>query len=262
MNSPAGAACHAVLVGAGGRMGRAILACAAEFPQLSFVAAIAAAGSAALGRDSGVLAGGTANHLPITSDLARALAHAHVVIDFSGGAATRAHLRACRAARKALLIGSTGYPPQLEREFAAAAEEMALLIAPNTSLGVTLLLELARGAARALPGFAAQITETHHAGKRDAPSGTALALAAALRAGGAHATAAEVPVPISSVRAGEAVGEHTVHFSGAGEELFLTHRATDRAIFARGALAAALWLAPRPPGRYAMRDVLVGKTET
>jgi 4-hydroxy-tetrahydrodipicolinate reductase len=261
MNSPAGAACHAVLIGAGGRMGRAILACAAEFPQLNFVAAIAAAGSAALGRDSGVLAGGTPNQLPVTSDLARALPRAHVVIDFSGGTATRAHLRACRAARKALLIGSTGYPPELEREFAAAADEMALLVAPNTSLGVTLLLELARGAAGALPGFAAQITETHHAGKRDAPSGTALALAAALRAPAA-AAAAQVPVPISSVRAGEAVGEHTVHFTGAGEELFLTHRATDRAIFARGALAAALWLAPRPPGRYAMRDVLVGKTET
>jgi 4-hydroxy-tetrahydrodipicolinate reductase len=261
MNAPAaGAACHAVLIGAGGRMGRAILACAAEFPQLSFVAAIAPAGSAALGRDAGVLAGGAPKQLPVTSDLALALVRADVVIDFSGAAATGAHLRACRAARKALLIGSTGYPPELEREFAAAAEEIALLIAPNTSLGVTLLLELARGAADALPGFVAQITETHHALKRDAPSGTALALAAALRAGGARA--AQLPVPISSVRAGEAVGEHTVQFTGVGEELFLTHRATDRAIFARGALAAALWLAPRPPGRYAMRDVLVGKTET
>ena len=263
MNSPAaGAACHAVLIGATGRMGRAILACAAEFPQLSFVAALGAAGSGALGRDAGVLAGGAPNQLPITSDLHRALPRAQVVIDFSGGHATRAHLRACRAAGKALLIGSTGYPPELEHEFAAAAQEMALLIAPNTSLGVTLLLELARGAAGALPGFDAQITETHHASKRDAPSGTALALAAAVRAGGARTGAAQAPVPISSVRAGEAVGEHTVQFSAAGEELFLTHRATDRAIFARGALAAALWLAPRPPGRYAMRDVLVGKTET
>jgi 4-hydroxy-tetrahydrodipicolinate reductase len=263
MNPPAaGAACHAVLIGATGRMGRAILACAAEYPQLSFVAALGAAGSGALGRDAGVLAGGAPNQLPITSDLHRALPRAQVVIDFSGGHATRAHLRACRAAGKALLIGSTGYPPELEHEFAAAAQEMALLIAPNTSLGVTLLLELARGAAGALPGFAAQITETHHAGKRDAPSGTALALAAAVRAGGARTAAAQVPVPISSVRRGEAVGEHTVQFSAAGEELFLTHRATDRAIFARGALAAALWLAPQPPGRYAMRDVLVGKTET
>jgi 4-hydroxy-tetrahydrodipicolinate reductase len=247
----------AVLIGAGGRMGRAILAVAAEFPALAFVGAIAPSASALLGRDAGVVCGETPAHLMITGELATVLPRAHVVIDFSHGQATRAHLHACRAAGKALLIGTTGYPAGLEGEFAAAAREIALLVAPNTSLGVTLLLELAGRAAAVLPGFALRILETHHQDKRDAPSGTALALAAALRAARAPGAAPE-PVPIDSRRE----GEHTVLHSGPGEELFLGHRAQDRAIFARGALAAALWLAPRPPGRYAMRDLLVGKTGT
>jgi 4-hydroxy-tetrahydrodipicolinate reductase len=265
MNSPAAAApVCAVLIGASGRMGRAILAVAGEFPALAVIGAIASKDSPALGRDSGAVAGAALNHVPLGSDLAAVLTRAHVVIDFSAGAATRANLAACRAARKALLIGTTGYGAELESDFAAAAADIPLLLAPNTSLGVTLLLELARTAAHALPGFSAGITETHHREKRDAPSGTALALAAAVRAGRApaHAAASAAEVPISSVREGEVVGEHVVQFAGPGEELLLAHRATDRAIYARGALAAALWLAPRPAGRYAMRDMLYGKTVT
>ncbi len=254
----------AVLIGASGRMGRAILAVAGEFPELALIAAIASKQSAVLGRDSGVVAGTAPNRVLITSDLSQVLKRAHVVIDFSGPAASAANLAACRAAGKPLLLGSTGYGAQLESDLAAAAAHIPLLIAPNTSLGVTLLLELARAAARALPGFDADITETHHREKRDAPSGTALALADAVREGHAqaHTGAAGGEIPISSVREGEVVGEHRVRFSGAGEELFLAHRATDRAIFARGALAAALWLAPQPAGRYAMRDLLFGKTVT
>lgn len=265
MNSPApGAPLNAVLIGASGRMGRAIIAAAAGFPRLALSAAIASPDSAALGKDSGVLAGGAPNHLLITSDLTQVLPRARVVIDFSAAAASPAHLAACVAAGKPFLLGSTGFAASLERDFAAAARTIALLVAPNTSLGVTLLLELARQAAAALPGFALHITETHHAAKRDTPSGTALALAAALREGRASAPGADAraEIPISSQREGEVVGEHTVQLAGAGEALFLTHRATDRAIFARGALAAALWLASRPPGRYAMRDLLPVKTVT
>jgi 4-hydroxy-tetrahydrodipicolinate reductase len=265
MNSPPAAQpLCAVLIGASGRMGRAILSVAREFPQLAFVGAIASTGSAVLGRDSGVLAAGAPNRVPVTSDLSQVLQHAHVVLDFSGAAATRANLAACRRSRKPLLLGSTGYAAELEADLAAAALEIPLLIAPNTSLGVTLLLELARTAARALPAFRTSITESHHREKRDAPSGTALALAAALREGRAagRTRAAGLEIPISSRREGEVVGEHTVQFAGPGEELVLAHRATDRAIFARGALAAALWLAPQPAGRYAMRDLLYGKTVT
>ena len=242
----------AVLIGASGRMGRAILVAAAQFPGLVFVGAIASKESAVLGRDSGVVASGTPNHLPISADLGTALPRARVVLDFSTGQATRENLRACCTARKPLLIGATGFPSQLESDFAAAAREIPLLIAPNTSPGVTLLMELTRVTARALPGFAAGITETHHREKRDAPSGTALSLAAAIGAA----------TPIASVREGEVVGEHTVRFAGPGEELTLTHRALKRDIFARGALAAALWLSSQPAGRYEMRDVMGFKTAT
>jgi 4-hydroxy-tetrahydrodipicolinate reductase len=239
-----------VLIGASGRMGRAILSAAAQFPGLTFVGAIASPASAALGRDCGVLAGGAPNHLQLTSNLGAALPRAQVVIDFSSANSTRENLRACRAAGKPLLIGTTGFPPELESEFTAAAREIPLLIAPNTSPGVTLLTELTRITARALPGFKATITETHHQGKRDAPSGTALSLAAAIGR----------QTPISSVREGEVVGEHTVRFEGVGEELSLTHRALGRDIFARGALSAATWLSSQPAGRYGMRDVMGFKT--
>jgi 4-hydroxy-tetrahydrodipicolinate reductase len=249
----------AVLIGASGRMGRAILSAAAEFPGLALVGAIASKDSAVLGRDSGVSAGGAPNYLPITSNLGTVLPRAHVVIDFSTADATRENLHACRAARKPLLIGATGFAAGLESEFAAAAHDIPLLIAPNTSLGVTLLIELARTAARALPGLEIGITETHHREKRDAPSGTALALAAAIREG---REGREGEIPISSVREGEVVGEHTVRFAGAAEELLLTHRALERGIFARGALAAGLWLASQPAGRYGMRDVMGFKTVT
>jgi 4-hydroxy-tetrahydrodipicolinate reductase len=249
----------AVLIGASGRMGRAIVSAAGEFPGLALVGAIASRDSALLGRDSGVTAGGAPNHLPITGNLGAVLPRAQVVIDFSTAEATRENLHACRAARKPLLIGATGFAAALEPEFAAAAQDIPLLIAPNTSLGVTLLIELARTAARALPGFDIGITETHHREKRDAPSGTALGLAAAIREDrGGHGG----EIPISSVREGEVVGDHTVRFAGAAEELRLTHRALERGIFARGALAAAMWLASQPAGRYGMRDVMGFKTVT
>jgi 4-hydroxy-tetrahydrodipicolinate reductase len=247
-----------VLIGASGRMGRALLAAAPAYPTLALVGALASKDSAALGRDSGATAGGAVNHVMLTSELGPLLPRADVVIDFSSAAATRAHLRACVAAGKALLVGTTGYEAALESEFAAAARAIPLLIAANTSLGVTLMLELARAAARALPQFVAEVSETHHKDKRDAPSGTALALAAALRVPGAAAR----EIPIRSLREAEVVGEHTVTLQGPEELLSLTHRALDRRVFATGALAAALWLAPQPPGRYAMRDVLGVKTWT
>ena len=253
----------AVVIGAAGRMGRAIIRIAAEFPGLAFVGALASKDSALLGQDSGSVAGGAPNHLPISSNLGAALTRADVVIDFSSALATPENLRACRAARKPLLLGTTGYAAGLEAEFAAAARDIPLLIAPNTSLAVTLLSELARRAAHALPGFAIGITETHHRDKRDAPSGTALGLAAAIReATLSRAVSADPQIPISSVRQGDVVGEHCVRFAGPGEELALSHRALERDVFARGALQAALWLSSRPPGRYDMRDVIGFKTVT
>jgi 4-hydroxy-tetrahydrodipicolinate reductase len=256
---------RAVLVGASGRMGRALVRAAPEFPGLRLMAAIAAPGSAALGQDAGTLAGCEPLGVLVSADLARALAGADVVIDFSRAEALPATLAACRAARRALLVGTTGWPAALEGALVCAAYELPLLIAPNTSLAVAVLAELTRRAAELLPAdFDISLTERHHAGKRDAPSGTARMLAAVAADGRAAArgAAAAAPVPVHSVRAGEIVGEHEVHFAGPGESLTLAHRAQERSLFARGALAAALWLASQPPGRYAMRDLLVGKTGT
>jgi 4-hydroxy-tetrahydrodipicolinate reductase len=234
-------------------MGQALLQAVAGFPALTFTAAIVSRDSKLLGS---AVPGGALHY---RADLAAALGEAQVAIDFSSAAATPHNLSACRSAGTPLLIGTTGFAPALEAEFAAAARDIPLLVAANTSLGVTVLAELLRVAAAALPGeFAVSITETHHAGKRDAPSGTALALAAAVRA----ARPAAAAIDIESIRAGDIVGEHAVHFVSAGEELTLAHKASARGLFVQGALAAALWLSAQLPGRYGMRDVLAIKTAT
>jgi 4-hydroxy-tetrahydrodipicolinate reductase len=252
---------RAALIGVTGRMGRALVRAAGEFPALSLGAAVAAPGNAALGRDAGELAGVAPLGVAVTDDLRGALAGADVAIDFSVPGAAAASLAACRAARTPLLIGTTGLAAALAGELEAAARDIALLVAPNTSLAVALLIELVRTAAAALPAdFDVDILEAHHRGKRDSPSGTALALAAAARAARGAAHGREIAVSV--LRAGDVVGEHTARFTGPGEQLVLEHRASDRAIFARGALAAALWLASRPAGRYEMRDFIGFKTKS
>jgi 4-hydroxy-tetrahydrodipicolinate reductase len=266
------AAARVVIIGASGRMGHALVRAASDLPAVRITAAVASAASPSLGGDAGVLAGMQRLGVDVTSDLAAALGAADVAVDFSQPQATRANIAACRAARKPLLIGTTGFAAEVtESELDAAAREIPLLIAPNTSLGVALLTDLVRRAARALPAeFDIEIIEAHHRMKRDAPSGTALALAQA--AGGARGPAVAQALPGGSasrvgprpqgeigfavVRGGDIVGEHTVLFAGPGEELRLSHRAGDRAIFARGALQAALWLRGRPPGRYGMGDII------
>jgi len=265
---------RALLLGATGRMGHAIIRAAAQFPDIAITGAVASGASAHLGRDAGELAGSDALGVAITRDLPAALKDADVVIDFTSALATAEHLRACRQAGKPLLMGSTGHDCAQQDAFKVAACDIALLVAPNTSLGVTLLLELARQAAAALPrDFDVEILEAHHRMKVDAPSGTALALGAAV-AGARSQELLEVAVVgrngsaprrcgdigFAVVRGGDLVGEHTVRFAGDGEELTLTHRATDRIIFARGALKAAAWLASRPPGLYSMRDIFIAKT--
>jgi len=261
-----------VIIGVSGRMGQALVRVASELPTVRVTAAVASASSPSLGRDAGVLVGMQPLGVEVTSDLAAALAVADVAVDFSQPHATRGNIAACRAARKPLLIGTTGFAAELtEPELDAAASEIPLLIAPNTSLGVALLTELVRRAARTLPPeFDIEIIEAHHRMKRDAPSGTALALARAAGEGRGLVPAEALPgspagrigprrqgeIGLAVVRGGDIVGEHTVLFAGPGEELRLSHRAGDRAIFARGALRAALWLRARPPGRYGMSDIV------
>jgi 4-hydroxy-tetrahydrodipicolinate reductase len=265
---------RAVLIGISGRMGLALVRAASESKEISIAAAVASPRSAALGKDAGELAGTGRLGVTITADLATALAQADVAIDFSNGAATQTHLAACRQARKPLLVGTTGYPE--DTDFDAAAKDIPLLVAPNTSLGVSLLIELVRQAAAALPPeFDIEIIEAHHRMKKDAPSGTALALGKAaaegrnrtldsVRQGSAARQGSAVrqggEIGFAVVRGGDIVGEHSVLFAGMGESLTLSHRATDRALFARGALQAAAWLEARSPARYFMRDLFTHKS--
>lgn len=264
---------RAVIIGVSGRMGQALVRVASELPAVRITGALASTGSASLGRDAGVLAGMERLGVEVTSgDLSAKLAAADVAIDFSQPHATRANIAACRAAGKPLLIGTTGFAAEVtEAELDAAARDIPLLIAPNTSLGVALLMELVRRAARALPPeFDIEIIEAHHRMKQDAPSGTALALGRAAGEGRGLAPAEALSgtstarvgprrqreIGFAVVRGGDIVGEHTVLYAGPGEELRLSHRATDRAIFARGALRAAMWLLRQPPGRYGMSDII------
>jgi 4-hydroxy-tetrahydrodipicolinate reductase len=254
-------------------MGRALVRAAGERPQLHITGAVASGASARLGRDAGELAGTEPLGVKVTSDLSAALAAADVAIDFSQPNATRSSIAACRSAHKPLLIGTTGFAAEVtDAELDAAAREIPLLVAPNTSLGVAVLLELVRLAARALPlEFDIEILEAHHRMKRDAPSGTALELGRAASEGRGDLAPSEAvsgafpgragprrqgEIGYAVLRGGDIVGEHTVLFAGAGEELRLSHRASERAIFARGALRAARWLAGQPPGRYGMSDIV------
>jgi 4-hydroxy-tetrahydrodipicolinate reductase len=264
------------IIGVTGRMGRAIVRAAKESADLNVVAGVASAKSAELGTDVGTLAGIEPTGVIITSELRAALAQCDVAIDFSNAAATSINVQACKAARKPVVIGTTGVSSDVELEIAEAARHIAVLVAPNTSLGVTLLIELVRAAAQALPAdFDIEISEAHHRNKRDAPSGTALALgkaaaegrlqdlakvSAVSRNGASLRHAGEIGFAVT--RGGDIIGDHTVLFAGSGEQVLLGHRATDRAIFARGALKAAAWLTGQPAGRYWMRDVVGYKTGT
>jgi 4-hydroxy-tetrahydrodipicolinate reductase len=267
-----------VIIGVTGRMGRAIVRAVSEVPgKLTLTGAVASSSSESLGRDAGELAGVGGLDVRVTDDLAAALARADVVVDFSQPHATRSNLTVCRAARKPLLIGTTGFSADLTSLFDAAAAEIPLLIAPNTSIGVTVLTELTRIAAQSLPpDFDIEIVEAHHRMKKDAPSGTALALGKAAAKGrgipetvvmeaaglaaGRGGERRQGDLGFAVIRGGDIVGDHTILFAGTGEQVTLGHRATDRAVFARGAVRAALWLASRSPGRYFMRDFIGLKT--
>ena len=261
--------------GASGRMGRSLIANLAAFPSLQLSAAIDRADCGLLGRDSGELAGLKANGVAVTTDLAAALQRTDIILDFSNATGSPAVLEACVAARVACFMGTTGQGPEFAARLTLAAETIPVLLAANTSLGVNLLLELTKQAARSLPGFDIEISEAHHRHKQDAPSGTALALGRAAasgrgadfaavrgrtRDGIAPRQAAEIGFAV--VRAGDIVGDHEILFAGEGERVVLKHQVTDRTIFAKGALAGAAWLAERPPGQYHMLDVLGLRTTT
>jgi 4-hydroxy-tetrahydrodipicolinate reductase len=261
-----------VIAGAGGRMGRALLDAATSTPGVKLAAALDVAGAEWAGRDAGDLCS-PARGIAIGSDAAAALRDADVLIDFTRPEGTLAHLRACRAARRAMVVGTTGFAPAGLDEIRAAARDIAIVMAPNMSIGVNVLAKLVAMASRVLgPDYDAEVFEIHHRMKVDAPSGTALMLgeAAAKARGGAlakdgvyarHGVTGERKggtVGFSVARGGDVVGDHTVHFLADGERLELTHRATSRDNFARGAIRAAKFVAGKPAGLYDLEDVLGG----
>jgi len=246
------------VAGALGRMGRAVAAAVQADPQLRLAARFDRPG-----------AGDPAAELVSQAD---ALAAADVVIDFSTAAASTALAETCAArGGPALVIGSTGFAPEQLATLATAAGLMPLLRAGNFSLGVNMLMGLVEKAARALPDdYDIEVFEAHHRRKVDAPSGTALMLGEAAargrgvdlgkvaRHGREGITGARPPgeIGFSVMRAGGIIGEHSVVFGSDEEILTLSHSARDRGLFAKGAVAAARWLAGRPAGAYDMQDVL------
>ncbi|MBU6470329.1 MAG: 4-hydroxy-tetrahydrodipicolinate reductase [Gammaproteobacteria bacterium] len=250
------------LLGAAGRMGRTILELARGYSGVTIAAAVVPAGRVPAGPPPG---------LAWSTDLRAALLASDVLLDFSVPSCTLTAVDACVAAGKPLVTGVTGLDNATRAKLAAASRRIAVLAAPNMSLGANLLLALTRTAAAALgEEYDLEITDIHHRGKRDAPSGTALALAEAAAAvrhvrleervtfmrHGASEPRRPGSIGIASVRAGDAAGEHRVLFGGPAESLELTHRATSRAAFARGALAAAQWIVGRPAGEYSVAAVL------
>jgi len=262
---------NVAMLGASGRMGRAIIPLLHEAAGLRLSGALAAPGDTAIGQDAGVLSGIASMAVPISDDATVALRGAEAAIDFTLPAASTHHASLCAGQGCAMVIGTTGHDSVQRARLEAAAGRIPIVIAPNMSLGVNLLLKLAELAARALDDqYDIEIFEAHHRNKVDAPSGTALGLGRAA-AGGRGRTLDDVAdyarygqtgvrergrIGFSVVRGGDIVGEHRLIFAGPGEQVELAHTAQDRSGFARGALVAARWVVGRPPGLYSMLDVL------
>lgn len=252
-------------------MGTSIVRCASNSGRFSVAAAVDASDAVA-GKDAGAAAGIEPLGVAISTDVAAAFQAADAGIDFSSPAGAAAHAASAAAARKPLVIGTTGLAEREAEAVRRAAEQIAIVQAPNMSLGVNLLFALVERAANVLVGYDIEVLELHHRRKKDAPSGTALGLAAAAARGagldlakdavyGRRGITGERPerqIGIHALRAGDIVGEHTVFFAAEGERVEFTHKASSRDTFARGALKAAEWLVRecRAPGLYDMRDVL------
>lgn len=250
-------------------MGQSVLRVAVA-EGLQVVGAVVSRGSPLLGRDAGEVAGAGNVGVALSDDTAAGLLGADVVIDFSRADAVPRLLQLAARARVAVVSGTTRLDAHAERMLDEASKEIPVLWSPNTSLGVHVLAQLAAQAARLLgPDFDVEIVEAHHRAKVDAPSGTAVRLVEAVRSareglrpahgreGNAGPRRAE-EIGVHAVRGGDVIGDHTVHFLGPGERLELTHRATNRELFARGAVRAAVALHGSPPGRYSMADVIGG----
>ena len=261
-----------VVAGASGRMGETLMRLIRAMDTAVLHGALDRADSPALGRDVGEWLGGAAAGVSIVDDPLPVLKDADGLIDFTAPSASLAHAEICAQARIVHVIGTTGWGEGDMDALSRAARHARVVVEGNMSLGVNLLSVLVERAAAALPAgaFDVEVLEMHHRHKVDAPSGTALLLGEAAARGrgidlgessvrsrdGYTGPREEGSIGFATLRGGSVVGEHSVLLAGEGETVELTHRATDRAIFARGAVAAALWAREQKPGLYSMRDVL------
>jgi 4-hydroxy-tetrahydrodipicolinate reductase len=258
------------IAGASGRMGQMLIDAVREAPDCTLAGALDIAASPAIGKDAGSLSGQSTGVL-ITSDLRQGLQGSQVLIDFTRPDGTMEHLKVCCELGVAMVIGTTGFTDAQKADIAAAAKNIAIMMAPNMSVGVNVTLKLLEMAAKALStGYDIEIVEAHHRYKVDAPSGTALkmgeviadALGRDLKECAVYAregvTGERDPSSIgfATIRGGDIVGDHTVLFAGIGERIEISHKSSSRVTYAQGSLRAVRFLAGRKPGLYDMFDVL------
>lgn len=260
-----------LIAGAGGRMGRTLLRAVHEVPGFALAGAVDREGAAEIGADTGTLAGLSASGIKVTSNAPPLVGQADAIIDFTSPASTIALAGLAAKAGIVHVIGTTGMSKEDDAKLEAAARQAILVKSGNMSLGVNLLAALVKRAAASLgPEFDIEILEMHHNRKVDAPSGTGLLLGNAaaegrkidlekhsVRSRDGHTGARRMgDIGFATLRGGTVVGDHTVIFAGPSERIELSHKAEDRMIFARGALAAAKWGKGKKPGIYSMADVL------
>ncbi len=266
---------RAIVTGAAGRMGSQLIRAVRDAEGVELVGATERPGTAAIGLDAGLAAGLGMLEVQVQDSLERAIEMAggkvDVVIDFTTAEASLSHAAVAARHRIALVVGSTGFSAEARDAVVAAGADIPVVMSPNMSIGVNLLLKIAAEVAERLgSNYEVEILEMHHRHKLDAPSGTAVRLAEVIAeklgrrpdrdiAYARHGAIGERPrnqIGVQSLRGGDVVGEHTVYFIGEGERIELTHRAWSRDQFAAGAVRAARWVVGKPAGLYSMRDVL------
>jgi 4-hydroxy-tetrahydrodipicolinate reductase len=258
------------VAGASGRMGRMLVEAVQQSPDCELAGALDRAESPAVGQDAAAFLGQSSG-VNITSDLRAGLANAQVLIDFTRPEGTLAHIALCRELGVKAVVGTTGLSDAQKAQIAAAAQDVAIVLSPNMSVGVNVMLKLLQTAAKALShGYDIEIIEAHHRHKVDAPSGTALAMGETVAAalgrdlkscavyGREGVTGERDPSTIgfATIRGGDIVGDHTVLFAGIGERIEITHKSSSRAGYAQGSLRAARFLADKPKGLFGMPEVL------
>ena len=270
MNTPQQQAVRVCVAGASGRMGQMLIEAVGRSGDCVLAGALDIPSSPAVGQDAGAFAGQTTG-VTITADLAQGLANSQVLIDFTRPEGTMAHLRECVRQGVHLVIGTTGFSDEQKAEIAEAATHIAIVMAPNMSVGVNVTLKLLEMAAKALStGYDIEIIEAHHRHKVDAPSGTALKMGEVI----AEAIGRDLKdcavyeryghtgerdpstIGFSTIRGGDIVGDHTVLFAGTGERIEVTHKSSSRATYAQGSLRAVRFLSTQERGLFDMFDVL------